>query len=130
MVLERKLFESTARTPKIDFDPYTGKFELTGRSIPENAKQIYEPLINKWMDEYLKSPAQETVATIFLEYFNTSTSMWLFHLFNKFVQLHENNHPVQVNWQYSDEDGFDAGYDYQRIFEKIPFNLVNINEIK
>jgi hypothetical protein len=73
----RNIFiEATDKTPEIDLNSVTGDIILTGRSIPENATTIYEPLF-KWTKEYAKNPRQITNFRINLEYFNTSTSIWI-----------------------------------------------------
>ncbi|HCI54795.1 MAG TPA: hypothetical protein DFI01_02600 [Bacteroidales bacterium] len=42
--LKNIYIEKTSKTPEVDFDAITGDLILSGRSIPENATEIYEPL--------------------------------------------------------------------------------------
>ncbi len=68
--------EPTEKTPQIDFNLITGELILSGKSIPENATEIYEPAYN-WITNYIKNPRQTTNLRLNLEYFNTATSIWL-----------------------------------------------------
>jgi hypothetical protein len=73
----RNIFiEPTEKTPQVDFNYLTGELILAGKSIPENATEIYEPLFN-WVCEYSKNARQTTNLRLNLEYFNTASSIWL-----------------------------------------------------
>lgn len=74
--LKNIFIEATSKTPEVDFDPLTGNLILSGRSIPENATELYEP-IYKWVTEYSKQPVPVTNLRLNLEYFNTASSIWL-----------------------------------------------------
>ena len=76
MELNTLFIEPTAKTPQIDLNPITGELILSGRSIPENAAKVYENILN-WITEYAKSPRYTTNLRFNLEYFNTSSSIWL-----------------------------------------------------
>ena len=70
------IIDPTEKTPQVDLNPMTGELILSGRSIPENATEVYEPILN-WVNEYIKSARQTTNLRLNLEYFNTATSIWL-----------------------------------------------------
>lgn len=73
--LKRIMIDGTAKAPFIDFNPLNGELILSGKSIPENAAKIYEPLIS-WATEYIKNPRPTTNFRINLEYYNTSSYIW------------------------------------------------------
>ena len=68
--------EGTRKTPKIEFTSITGDLVLEGRSIPENAAKVYEPLLG-WINEYVKYPCSTTNLHLKLEYFNSSSLIWI-----------------------------------------------------
>jgi hypothetical protein len=68
--------EPTSKTPQIDLNHLTGELILSGRSIPENAVELYEKVLN-WVSVYVRSPRQTTNLRLNLEYFNTASSIWL-----------------------------------------------------
>lgn len=70
------IIEKTIKTPHIDLNPLTGDFIFSGRSIPENAARIYEPVLN-WISEYVKDARPVTNLRFNIDYFNTSSSLWM-----------------------------------------------------
>ena len=104
--------------------------EISGRSIPENSSKFYEPIL-KWIDKYNLEPSKQTILKIYLEYFNTSSSKYLYEIFKRFEELHnrENENNVRIEWFY--EKGVDelaeTGEDYSDIIN-IPFDIKIYNE--
>ena len=80
------LIEPTDKTPLIDFNQVTGELILSGRSIPENAAKIYEPLLN-WTFEYVNNAKTNTNLRLNFEYFNTSTSLWITKIINALCSI-------------------------------------------
>jgi len=74
--LKNIYIEATSKTPEVDFDSLTGNLILSGRSIPENATELYDPLY-KWINQYTADPCQVTNLRLNLEYFNTASSIWI-----------------------------------------------------
>jgi hypothetical protein len=74
--LEGIYVEGTKNTPKIEFTHLIGELVLEGRSIPENTAKVYEPLL-VWVDKYIKSPCSTTNFHLKLEYFNSSSLIWI-----------------------------------------------------
>ena len=123
--METIYIEETAKTPFIKFNADEGRLTIKGKSITENAHKFYNPIINDWLEQYAVKPQIQTTANIELEYFNTSSSMWILRLFKKLEDMNSVGHKVIVNWLYSDEDIYNAGEDYQELIS-IPFNLIEV----
>jgi hypothetical protein len=49
---------------------------LSGRSIPENAAFFYEKILS-WVTQYVECPRRITNLRLNLEYFNTTSSIWI-----------------------------------------------------
>ena len=121
------IIEGTPKTPRVDFSSEQGALEISGKSIPENSVEFYQPVYS-WIDEYNQQPKKNTVIKIQLEYFNTSSSKCLLDIFRKLEALQKSGKSeVTVTWMYEeeDEDMMEAGEDYQTIV-KIPFTLSRI----
>ena len=101
--MEKCVFVETVRTPTINFDNETGILLLEGRSNPENAREFYEPIV-KWMDEYIKQPAEKTDFRINLEHFNTSSSKYLMEILRRIRYLADHEHLFNVTWMYEEDD--------------------------
>jgi len=68
--------EGTPKTPRVEFTHLIGELVLEGRSIPENAAKVYEPLL-VWINEYIKAPCPTTNLHLRLEYFNSASLVWI-----------------------------------------------------
>ena len=49
---------------------------FSGKSIPENAAKVYEPVMN-WVTEYILKAKPITNLRLNLEYYNTASLLWL-----------------------------------------------------
>ncbi len=78
--------EQTSKTPQVDLNQYNGELILYGKSIPENAAKVYDPVLN-WITQYIKNPRQTTNFRVNLEYFNTSSSIWIVKILKALVQI-------------------------------------------
>ena len=127
-MMERFELKATPKTPEISFDPSSGKFMISGRSIPENSIEFYKP-VNEWIDNYEKSPNQKTILEIKLEYFNTSSSKCLVEIFRKFEKIHLKGADIEVQWYYEeeDEDMLESGEDFKEII-KVPIKMIEVTE--
>ena len=71
--MEDLIIPGTTKTPDVAFLVLDKKLTLTGRSIPENSIQFYEPLLN-WANDFLFFKPSNIEVHVKLEYFNTSSS--------------------------------------------------------
>jgi hypothetical protein len=112
------------QTPKIDFKS-TGELVIEGQSFPEDPLVFYEPVIN-WVKKLCENPPKEITFTLRLEYFNTSTSKLVLHMFKKLEDArYAKFTDVNIVWYYNkfDEDMFESGKDYESIID-LPFKLI------
>lgn len=116
---------STAKTPSVVFNHKTGVLEITGNSTPENPFEMYQPLL-KWIDEYLQMEPKRTEVRIFLEYFNTSSSKYLYEILKRF-ELAQGD--VKIKWFYlrEDEDIQMAGEEYKSML-RVNFEMIAVDE--
>ncbi len=115
--------EATQDTPKIEFNPLTGIFNITERSLPENAIEFYEPVL-EWLKEYSEAPHNKTEVNFKLEYFNTASSKQIIKIILLLEKLAINN-SVTIRWHYRkiDEDMESLGIRYARLI-KVDFELI------
>ena len=78
--MKRTHFQSTPKTPLVVLKP--GLIHINGKSYPENSVEFYKP-ITKWIDEYIETDPKETVFSISLEFFNTSSSKCILDILKK-----------------------------------------------
>ena len=116
--------KGTDDTPNVILDKDNCRFEISGRSLPEDVNMFYEPILN-WIDSYSESPCEKTEFNFKLEYFNTASSKIILDILLKFEEIVENGKAVLINWHYheDEEDMLEAGEEYADIVE-IPFEYI------
>lgn len=116
--------EAKEDTPMIVFDPDNNIFEISGRSLPEDASLFYEPVL-EWLKEYSKSPNELTDVHIKMNYFNTASSKLLLDILMVLEEMVEEGKNCSIKWFYAedDEDMEEAGEEYSELID-IPFELI------
>jgi hypothetical protein len=99
----RYFIEETPKTPRVSFDMSSGELTLTGRSIPENATRFYEPLV-QWAEGYIKSPSSATNLRLNLEYFNSSSTLWIARLIKTLADIRVKNSLLFIHVYLHEED--------------------------
>lgn len=124
--MENLTITSTKTIPQVDFDKDSGELSISGRSLPEQAHELFKPML-EWIDGYSKEPKSVTTVNITLEYINSSSNKYLLLVLKKVEELHQAQHEVIVNWYYeeNDEDAMESGEEYRDLL-KIPVNILKI----
>ena len=115
--METLKIAKTDDTPGITLDKALGTFEISGRSLPEDAVDFFEPAF-VWLRAYAKAPNPATAFVFKLEYLNTASSK----IVQDLLSLLEQIKGVKIVWYYAedDEDMEDAGHEFSELVE-IPF---------
>ncbi len=106
--------EGTEDTPKILLDKNNGIFEISGRSLPEDSTEFYNPIL-EWLDNYSKAPNANTDFDFKLEYFNTASSKLILDVLSKLEEIPG----IKVNWYFheDDEDMEEAGEEFSELVD-------------
>lgn len=107
------IIEQTPKTPQIDLNQLTGDLIFFGKSIPENAAKVYEPVLN-WVKEYILKARPTTNLRVNLEYFNTTSSIWLVKILKVLVRINEPDYVLILHLYLPVEE-----YDEMNEFEDI-----------
>ena len=121
--------KGTAETPNVIFDPANNLFEISGKSLPEDVKEFYNPLL-KWFKGYAEAPNATTTLKVKMDYFNTASSKKILDLFELLNEMHGQRKADPIEWYYQedDEDMQDAGADYADMLE-VPFKMISCQSI-
>ena len=116
-MLEALIIESKEDTPKVVLDSTNKVFQISARSLPENAIGFYEPVLN-WLNDYSANPLEITVFDFSLEYFNTASAKQI----AKILLILENiakKQKVAINWYYKKEDSdmLSSGTRFSKLIE-------------
>lgn len=124
--MEEIHIEQTSKSPVLIFKD--GYIRMSGRSIPQNARQMYQACFD-WMDNYVKSPVPETKVDLFFEYIDTSSIRCIFEIFSKLCSVPNAENLITINWYYEadDDDAHDLGA-YIQTYLKVTFNIIPVLE--
>ncbi len=117
--------EATERSPAIVLDTKKGKLSITGRSVHEDADELFSPL-QIAVEDHLKEQDATLEATFYVEYFNTSSSKYFLDLMKAMEDAFlSHGAQVRVTWCHDkdDQDMKEAGEDYERLLQ-IPVIVV------
>jgi hypothetical protein len=110
-------------TPFINFDPNTGLFEMSGRSLPEDASKFYDS-VHEWVREYVDNASSSTTVKMKLDYFNSASARKIVEILFILEDLLEKDNQVNVIWYYDEEDEvMEARGEEVKSVVELPFEL-------
>jgi len=123
--MDKLSIAGTEDTPTVLLDKDNAVFEMSGRSLPEDAAEFYEPVL-QWLTNYADDSNPNTDFHMKLEYFNTASSKLLLDVLTKLEDIDN----AKVIWYYhdDDEDMEEAGEEFEEIIEDVEFELRVIEE--
>jgi len=119
--METLRFEPTDDSPQVLLDQEDNQFEISGKSLPEDVVEFYQPVLD-WLNVYKEKPNSRTEFNVKMIYFNTASSKLILDILMIFEQMVEEGHKVVVKWHsmQSDEDMQEAGKEYEEMID-VPF---------
>jgi hypothetical protein len=120
--------EQTPKTPQVYFNHVIGELLLYGKSIPENAAKVYEPVLN-WVEEYVQEARPVTNLRLNLEYYNTSSAIWFTKILKALLRIKEADYVIILNLYLPIED-FDEINDFEDIKDAfVPISSIDPNGV-
>lgn len=110
----------TEDTPAVILNKQENHFEISGRSLPEDAAEFYQPILD-WLEQYKEDKLPETRFIFRLEYFNTASSKLILDILSALEDIEG----TIIMWYYheDDEDMEEAGEEFSDLVEEIPFEF-------
>jgi hypothetical protein len=123
------IIKMTDSTPAVYLDKSTGKFEISGRTLPEEAFAFYKPVLD-WISTYIDEPNKSTTFIFKMDYINSASIRALNDILNILERLFLQGHEVNILWKYNFDDSElkDTGEEFSEIY-KMPFKLEGYAEI-
>jgi len=95
--------EGTQSSPSVCADHEAGVLEMRGDSYPENAHELFSPVLD-WIERYLKQTERALTLKLHLLYLNTSSVKAMMDMFDLIEEAHRNGRAVAVNWYYDEQN--------------------------
>jgi hypothetical protein len=104
--------EAKYDTPKVILDKSSGTFEISGRSIPEDAIEFYQPVL-KWIEQYAKVSNPTTRFTFRLDYVNTASTRMIHQMILTLISITG----MTIEWLFKedDQDMEEVGQDFSQL---------------
>jgi hypothetical protein len=126
--MEPLIIEGEVDTPKIVLDHTNNKFEISGKSLPEDVKSFYNPVI-EWLEQFIPEAGNETIFEFKMDYLNTASTKMVTELIYKLKAILELGKGLKVHWYYETFD-----YDMKKLgadisfFTGVPFEYFEMEE--
>lgn len=116
-------------SPQVFFDPKKGILEISGKSLPEDTKGFYDPIIDA-VKEYTQKPNPHTVINLKLNYINSSSTKKILELVTHFEKIEKEGYNVELNWFYeeNDDDMLEEGHEFNRLTE-LNVNIKKLSQV-
>lgn len=123
--MESLILDPKADKPGVIIDPTNNKFELYGKSLPEDTNDFFDPIIS-FFDSYSLNPNKKTEFVFNLEYYNSASVRKIVSFLTILEKMYKNNHDVKVIWKYEETDEImkDNGEDFKETVD-IPFEIIS-----
>jgi hypothetical protein len=89
-------------TPYVNLDKVNNKFEISGKSFPEDPTEFYSPIL-QWLENYAKDPNPFTVFEIKFSYFNSASAKQIFKIFVALSKI-PTTFSITILWYYEAGD--------------------------
>ncbi len=121
--MESLIIEAREDSPGIVFNPKDGIFEISHRSLPEDAMAFYAPVF-AWLESYKSAPLAKSTFQFKLEYFNTTSAKQIYKILCLLQEISKVA-SIEIKWYYQEEDKDmrSAGERYSKLIE-LPFSIV------
>lgn len=111
--------DGTDETPKVVLDRENQVFEISGRSLPEDSADFFNPILD-WVRAYRNNPATKTHFVLRLDYLNTASSKFI----QDILTALEGVPNALITWYYleDDESMEEIGKEYAELVD-VPFEF-------
>jgi len=116
--------KETTHTPAVKIFADERRIVISGQSRLEDPSFFYEEL-TVLLDQNLNDFRTHATVDFILQYLNSSSSKWLFHILKGLQTKFQGKKIITINWYYDsdDESILEAGEVFQSLLS-LPFNLV------
>ncbi|HKK59667.1 MAG TPA: DUF1987 domain-containing protein [Salinivirga sp.] len=123
--MDKLFWEGTETTPQVLLDPESQKYEIKGRSFPEDPVEFYQPIFD-WIDNNLPEIDHKIIMDMYIEYFNSSSNRMILLIMKKLEEHLMHGKDIHIKWNYDDEEVLGDGQMYSTLI-KIPFELNEVS---
>jgi len=94
--------EKSQKCPGMYYDPGNNMLTIEGRSIPENAESVYQP-VKEWIKDYFNESDVLNIKII-LEYINSGSSKHMLDVLKMLKAYYKHGKKLKIKWLYEEDD--------------------------
>lgn len=123
--MENLFIKETLNSPRVILDQSKKRFEISGKSFPENARSFYQPVFD-WFRTLPAIPGETIRLSLSFEYISSSSIIILKQLLSQIKTVIDKGAAIEILWHYdlTDNDIKDTGEEYEKVvgmkFQFIP----------
>lgn len=114
--MEKLIIKETLNNPKVVLDPSKKRYEISGKSFPENAKAFYQPVLD-WVKSVPTKSAEKIRLSFNLDYISSSSVISVKQVLTRIKAMNAEGADIEVLWHYdpSDPDIKELGEEYEKV---------------
>ena len=114
--MEKLIIKESLNNPKVILDPAKKRYEISGKSFPENAKSFYQPVID-WVKTVPVTSPEKIRLPFMLDYISSSSVISVKQVLSKIKARNTEGADIEVQWYYdpSDPDIKELGEEYEKV---------------
>ena len=114
--MEKLFIKESLNNPRVTLDPTKKRYEISGKSFPENAKAFYQPVID-WLKDVPVSSTEKIRLSFILDYISSSSVISVKQVLAKIKAKNAEGADIEVIWHYdpSDPDMKEIGEEYEKV---------------
>ena len=122
------IINPTDQTPLVRYSAGNSKFEIIGRSIPEDVAGFYEPVM-RWLKKLALTKPRRLKVELLLDYVNSNSTKAILDILKTIEKLKEAGTITELVWYYEedDEDMMEFGNDLLYLI-KTPVKIISLSE--
>jgi hypothetical protein len=113
--MEKLFIKETLNSPKVILDPSKKRYEISGKSFPENSRAFYQPIMD-WVKD-APEIHEKIMFSFTLDYISSSSVISLKQLLSRIKTANEAGADIEVLWYYdpTDPDIKNIGEEYEQV---------------
>ncbi len=117
--------KGTEFTPEITLDVNTGFCEIKGESVPENARLVFNPVM-EWLEAFKSSSQLKQLSMTFsFDYLNSLSLKYIYDIIMKLDTYKQNGYSITIIWDYmKDDDEMKENGEELAKLVKTPFKII------
>jgi hypothetical protein len=89
-------------TPSVILDQERNRFEISGKSFPEDPTEFFTPIL-QWLEKYIEEPNPFTLFEIKIYYFNSASAKQFLKIFSLLIKI-SSPYAINIIWYYEPDD--------------------------